>query len=1573
MENLSQRIANLPPAKRALLEIKLQQKSAALPQEPPIRRRAQRDVAPLSFAQQRLWVLDQIEPGNATFNMPMAVRLRGRFNPAAMEQAFNEMIQRHESLRTRIAVIDEQPMQLIAPSLTLALPLTDLRPISESEREAASMRLVEAEAGEPFDLESGPLLRARVLRLADDDHILLFTVHHIVSDGWSMGVLVREVATIYEAIVNNQPSPLAELPIQYADFAEWQRDWLQGEVLERQISYWKKQLTGAPPVLDLPTDYTRPATQTFHSGSHTVTLTPELSVALRALSKSENATLFMPLLAAFLILLNRYTGQDDIVVGTPIAGRNRPAVEGLIGFFINSLALRVDLSGQPNFRDVLRRVREVTLEAYAHQDVPFEKVLEELNPERSLNRTPLFQVFFNMINLPFDRIDLPGLTGESVFAEDYGSKFDLTLYVNDQSESIDLTLVYNRDLFKAARMVEMVEQLQHLLTQVAANPNEAITQLSLVTPAARPVLPDPFAVLDDKWEGAVHTLFAEQAQRVPQNVAVTDDDDTWTYRELDERSNQLAHYLRASGIQAGDLVAIYAHRSASLVWAILGTFKAGAAFVILDPAYPEARLIEYLHIAQPRGWLHIEAAGSLPDELDQCIETLSCCCRLTLPRRAYAEQQNFLAEYPVTVPAVAVGPDDQAYISFTSGTTGKPNAVIGLHGPLTHFLPWRKRTFALNETERFSMLSGLAHDPLHRDIFTPLMLGARVCIPNPEKIGMAGWLPRWMQQEQITIANLTPAMGKLLVESATDENSLELSTLRYIFFVGEMLTRSNLSSLRKLCPATTYVNYYGATETQRAVSYFVVPNEAEAAGKEEVSLGRGIDDVQLLLLNPGGQLTGIGEVGEIYFRSPHLAKGYLGNETLTRERFITSPFTNAPNDRLYKTGDLGRYLPDGSVESLGRADSQIKIRGFRVELGEIENVLSQHAAVSNCVVIAIDVAAGEKRLVAYVVAESNTQPSISELRQFIKLRLPDYMVPSTVVFMDAIPLTANGKTNRRALPAPEQTANDSDSYAAPRTATEELLAGIWSNVLNVESISVEANFFELGGHSLMATQVVARVCQAFNISLTLRSLFEAPTVRLLAAVIENAMVNERGLALPPIVPLPRDQYAPVSYAQQRLWLLDQLEPGNPAYNLPGAVRMIGELDVNALEQTITEIIRRHEVLRTTFTTAKGEPVQVINEPSPFKLTVIDLQDRIDQESEAQRLAAEESLKPFDLSRGPLLRTTLLKLGERDHVVLMTMHHIVSDGWSMGVLIGEVAELYAAYSRGEASPLPELPVQYADFAAWQRGWLQGEVLEKQLNYWKEQLRGAPDFLELPVDNPRPAIQTYCGALEWFSLSPEVSQKLNRLSREQSVTPFMTLLAAFQTLLHRYSSQEDIVISTGIANRASSALEALIGFFVNTLILRTDLSGGPTFNELLKRVREVTLEAYAHQDLPFEVLVEAVQPERNQSYSPLFQVMFVLQNAPQEEFELPNIKLRPFLINRTTAKFDLTLFMFEDAERFSGYFEYNTDLFDRETIIRITDHFQNLLEEIVEDPDRQLNNLALNEEESEELVCAFNDIL
>ncbi len=761
----------------------------------------------------------------------------------------------------------------------------------------------------------------------------------------------------------------------------------------------------------------------------------------------------MTLLAIFQVLLYHYTGQEDLVVGTPIANRNRADIEGLIGFFVNALVLRTDLSGDPSFRDLLGRVREVTLGAYAHQDLSFDRLIEELSPERSLSHTPLFQVFFNMVNLPEQRSEWSGLTVDIFWPREIGSKFDLTLYVHDFNEGIQLELVYNADLFDQARMLEMLRQFEYLASQVIKS-DEKITRFSLVTPTVQTILPDPTEPLSDRWEGSVQNIFSQQARRIPEQLAVVDALESVSYKELDIRSNQLANYLRICGIKSGDIIAIYGHGSASLVWAVLGILKAGAAFLMLDPAYPASRLIEYLEGAKVRGWFHIKAAGALPVELEEFLATSTCCCRLEFP----VDAQNLLVAYSPDDPGIVVGPDDLACVTFTSGSTGRPKGILQRHGPLSHFLPWQKQRFNLKETERYSMLSGLAHDPLQREIFTPLCLGGTICIPSPENIGVPGWLAQWVHLEKINVAHLTPAMMQLLTQVApeTVASSFEIPSLRYAFTVGDVLTKHDVSRLQKLAPLVICVNFYGSTETQRAVGYFVVPDreysdQSQKKSKGIIPLGQGFQDVQLLVLNRVQELAGIGELGEIYVRSPHLARGYLNDEALTQERFLVNPFTGIVSDRLYRTGDLGRYLPDGNVEYAGRNDQQVKLRGFRIELAEIEVVLGLHPAVQEAVVIIREDTPGNKRLVAYIVPSLPFTSLNNELRNFLAERLPAYMIPAAIVPLETLPLTPNLKVDRSALPLPEAIMSTAETTIAPRTPTEEILAGIWAKILRTRT------------------------------------------------------------------------------------------------------------------------------------------------------------------------------------------------------------------------------------------------------------------------------------------------------------------------------------------------------------------------------------------------------------------------------------------------------------------------------------------------------------------------------------------
>jgi len=1056
----------------------------------------------LSFAQERLWFLDHLMPGSPVFNVPTAVRISHSLDLDVLQRCVDEIVQRHEVLRTVFVTIDGHPTPAIKSQIDTAIEVIDLTALDEASREAESLRLTKEAALRSFDLSRGPLIRTSLLKLTESESIFLLTMHHIVSDGGSILIFFRELSALYGAFSNGQSSPLSDLPIQYADYALWQRDWLRGECLERQLDYWREKLNGELPVLDIPADYPRPPLQTYSGGRAVATLSEELTSALNALSQRESATPFMTLLAAFKVLLHRYSGQEDIIIGSPIANRAQSETENLIGFFLNNLALRSDLSGDPTFREALSRVRQTALDAYANQDVPFERLIEELKPERDLSRTSIFQVYFNLFSFS-DRIDLPD--GDSINfvdawlqSEENLSKFDLTLYAGAGDKKIKLALAYNTDLFAPERMTEMLDQFQHLLSQIVAHPHEAISRLSLVTPSARKRLPNPHAPIGSSNSQAITSLFSEQAEQHPHALAVIDPNESWTYQALEQRSNQLANYLRANGIAKGDVVAIYGHRSRPLVVAILGVLKAGAAFTILDPAYPAERLIDCLRIAKPRGWIQIEAAGPLPPAVDQFVETLDCCSRLTLKTQTNSESDP-LASCPTDNPNIEIDADDLAYIAFTSGSTGQPKGVMGRHGPLSLFTSWAIEKFDLNNSDRFCMLSGLAHDPLHRDIFTPLQLGGTICIPDPSDLEAPERLRSWMKQQAITIANLTPAMSQLLTDgSGTDER---IDSLRYSFLVGDVLTKRDVARLKRLAPSISCVNLYGSTETQRAVGYFSVDDSHDLSGKEILPLGKGIREVQLLVLNKSQRLCGVSEIGEIYFRSPHLARGYLSDEKLTCERFITNPFTNDPADRLYRTGDLGRYLPDGNVEHAGRADRQIKIRGFRIEPGEIEAALTKHPDVREAAVIAHrderDCSLG-----AYIVRAQSAELTPATLRDWLAEKLPAYMIPSSIVMIEALPLTPNGKLNRCALPSPEPSKKITE-FDRPFSANEEALALIWKEVLRLDHIGINDNFFELGGHSLLAVRLFALLEKQFNKRLPLATLFQAPTIAKLAATIET--------------------------------------------------------------------------------------------------------------------------------------------------------------------------------------------------------------------------------------------------------------------------------------------------------------------------------------------------------------------------------------------------------------------------------------------------------------------------------------
>ena len=1912
MGHFNQRITSLSPEKRALLMLRLKQKGGAASTEIHIPRRKNPNSYPLSFAQQRMWFHDQLAAGSALNNIPLAIRASGDLDILAFKSALLEIMRRHEVLRANFITENGRPQQVIAPEANLSLTLIDLEEMPSTRGEKMAISLAEEVALKSFDLSHGPLLRLAVIRITSHDYIIVITVHHIIADAWSTGVLMKELVLLYDAFVAGKALTLPELSIQYADYAAWQQERLTGQAQASKLNYWQEKLADSPALLDLPTDWPRPKQLRFEGAHEPFQFSPELTAAVEKLSHSLEATPFMVLLAAWQLLLARYSGQFDICVGTPVANREPHQTQELIGFFVNVLVMRTQLKGDSTFLEVLQQVKQRALEAYARQEVPFEKIVETLNLSRDPGYNPLFQVLFNFQNKTTAPLEVAGIKFKPLFIETGTVKFDLVLSIESGGTVYSGVWGYNQSLFRASTAKRMIRHYLYLLERLVKAPDQPVSNFSLVTPAEwQQVVVNWNQTrrnFSDARHAGIHQLFAEQAARTPEAPALifTSRSHNFrtlkklTYQELNQRANCLANYLRQQGVKPEALVGLYLEKSPEMIIGLLGILKAGGAFVPLDPDYPQERIHFILKdadiklvLTQQTLAIHLEGSDCQTLCLDSEWEKIA----QAGPASAFA----------------ALNPQQLAYLIYTSGSTGTPKGVMIQQAALVNHARAMQEKFQLKQNDRLLQFISLSFDAAAEEIYPPLISGAAlVLVQRPAELTGSD-LVKLTEEQEISILHLPAAFWHNWMDYLIQANIRLPNSIRSFLVGGEAPSVEKVAQLKNFSKnSIDFMNAYGPTEGTITCSLYKMSAEQVMEGAP-LPIGKPLSNTQIYILDPFLNPVPVGVSGEIYLGGIGLARGYLNRPELTAEKFIPNRFSEIPGARLYKTGDRACYLPDGNVLFGGRVDFQVKIRGYRIEPGEIENVIQQTGKVKQVAVLAREDLPGHKRLVAYLVPKSAEAFQIEELNEFLKAQLPDFMLPSAVMILDEMPLTVHGKIDRKALPPPEtSTVRARQEFVPPRDEVDAFLVKLWQEILQVEPIGIHDNFFESGGNSILGATLVNRLQAGLGEYVYLILIFDAPTIAEMADYLkqdypqgiakilqqyaseppdepdpvshqverinpakldqlrqlivtlpprkisvpepknpsavfilsaprsgstllrvilggnprlfappelqllnyntladqQTAFSNERDAfwldgsvraimalkdcdaesarqqmehfreqkltvkqfyrvlqewlgerifvdktpnysldlatlqraeedfekpryihlirhpyavipsfekaklhvfyppffkasqpfkarelaeliwiishqnilhflnnipaerqrrvyyedlvrrpsavvtdicdflqldfhpdmlkpqqdphkkmtdgihplakmlgdvrfhehqgidamaadrwkkhlkhdylgeitwdlaerlgyqrsrpskkfdkpaatkALSSIKPIPRTGDLPLSFGQKRLWFLEQMAPGSPAYNIPLAIQIQGKLNPEVFEQSLNEIIRRHEVLRTNIQTIDGKPVLKIAPERMLKIKLIDLTSQSPhlQAERAQEEAVAESKQPFDIATDLLLRVKILKFNETDYLLLLTLHHIAADGWSGVVLVKELIAFYQALWKDQKPAVPDLPIQYLDYAAWQQERLQGEILSTQRAYWREQLKNLPAGLDLPTDRPRPAEISTNGATHSFHFTPELSQAVKTLCQQEGATEFMTLLAAFQCLLFRYSGQNDICVGTPVANRSRVEFETLIGFFVNTLVIRTIFTDKMSFRKLLKQVRRTTIAAFNHQDIPFEMLVDEIQPDRNMSQTPLFQVMFAYQNISLPTLELPDLTIQPFASQGITAKFELTLSMREQEGILGGVLEYNSDLFEATTIERLVGHFICLMNSITDNPDQPVTFLSI----------------
>ncbi|MBC3304370.1 non-ribosomal peptide synthetase [Pseudomonas sp. SWRI18] len=1471
-----------------------------------------------SLAQNRLWITWQLDPHSSAYTIPGALRLRGELDEDAVRASFEQLIQRHEALRTRFYERDGQAFQRIDAKTAFKLHVIDLSDLPAAEREARAQQIREDEARTRFDLEKGPLLRVTLVRLDDEDHQLLVTLHHIIADGWSLNILMDEFSRLYAAFAQGQTLALPSLALHYADYGSWQRQWLAAGEGQRQLAYWKAQLGQEHPALNLATDHPRAAQQHRSASRHTVRLDAGLSHAIRHTAQASESTPFMLLLAAYQVLLYRYSGQRDIRIGVPSANRPRLETQGLVGFFINTQVMRAELDGRLPFNTLLAATRDTALGAQAHQDLPFEQLLEAFPQAREQG---LFQVMFNHQQRDLSALRrLPGLLADELPWHSREAKFDLQLHSEeDRNGRLSLSFDYADELFDAATLQRMATHYINLLQAICAQPQQAIGELALMQHDEQQPWSQAPCAPAQRW------LPELLNQHTTDSTALVWQDGHLSFAQLHTQANRLAHYLRDKGVGPDVCVAIAAERSPQLLIGLLAIIKAGGAYVPLDPDYPAERLAYMLKDSGVHLLLTQTALlEQLPSANGVCV---------------IAMDSLHLDSWPTQPPGLRLHGDNLAYVIYTSGSTGQPKGVGNTHAALAERLQWMQATYQLNETDVLLQKAPISFDVSVWECFWPLITGCRLVLAGPGEHRDPHRIAQLVQQHGVTTLHFVPPLLQLFVDEPL---AAECTSLRRLFSGGEALPAELRNRVLAQLPAVQLHNRYGPTETAINVTHW----HCRAEDGERSPIGRPLGNVICRVLDEQLNPVPLGVPGELCIGGIGLARGYLGRAGLTAERFVA----DHAGARLYRTGDRARWSADGVLEYLGRLDQQVKLRGFRVEPQEIEARLLALDGIGQAVVLVRD-----GQLIGYFTAHGELDEQ--QVKTTLAAELPEYMVPALLMRLDSMPLSPSGKLDRRALPEPVWQTRE---HVEPETPLQQQIAAIWREVLGLPRVGLHDDFFALGGHSLLATQIISRTRQACDVELPLRTLFEASELGAFAEQVGLIQASGQRNQQTAIAKVDRSQPVPLSYSQQRMWFLWQMEPDSPAYNVGGMARLRGVLDVGRFEAALQALIMRHETLRTTFPSVDGVACQKVSPQTGLRMDWQDVSSLGESERQLrlQQLADQEAHTPFNLETGPLLRACLVKAGEQEHYLVLTLHHIVTEGWAMDIFARELSALYEAFIDERLSPLAPLPVQYLDYSVWQRQWLESGERQRQLDYWTAQLGNEHPLLELPGDRPRPPVQSHRGELYRFDLSADLAARVRAFNAERGLTLFMTMTATLAVLLYRYSGQNDLRIGAPVANRIRPESEGLIGAFLNTQVLRCQLDGQMTVAQLFEQVRHTVIEGQSHQDLPFDHLVEALQPPRSAAYNPLFQVMCNVQRWEfQQSRQLAGMTVEYLANDARATKFDLNLEVTDLDHRLGCCLTYSTDLFDEPRIARMAEHWRNLLEALITDPQQRLSELPL----------------